>query len=125
MKKRLTSIITSLALLFGFVAFTAVPVGAAPVDVFKGDACKGNTSVCGNSGSSIFKVVNNVINVLLLAAGIIAVIMIIFGGISYTLSAGDNAKVTSAKNTILYAVIGLVVAALAFAIVNFIVARLF
>lgn len=66
-----------------------------------------------------------VVNWLLFAVGVIAVIMLIWGGIKYATSAGDSNKVTSAKNTILYAVIGLVVAVLAFAIVNFITGTLF
>jgi multisubunit Na+/H+ antiporter MnhB subunit len=52
--------------------------------------------------------------------GAIAVIMIVIGGIRYTLSNGESAAITGAKNTILYAVIGLVVALLAYAIVNFV-----
>jgi multisubunit Na+/H+ antiporter MnhB subunit len=50
----------------------------------------------------------------------IAVIMIVIGGIRYTTSNGDSSQVKSAKDTIMYAVIGLVVAILAYAIVNFI-----
>lgn len=60
------------------------------------------------------------VNFLLYAVGVIAVIMIIWGGIKYATSAGDSNKVTSAKNTILYAVIGLIVAIFAFAIVAWI-----
>lgn len=67
--------------------------------------------------------VKNVINFLLYAIGVIAVIMIIWGGIKYATSAGDSNKVTSAKNTILYAVIGLIVAIFAFAIVNFVLTQ--
>jgi hypothetical protein len=47
--------------------------------------------------------------------------MLIIGGIRYTVSNGDSAAVTSAKNTILYAVIGIVVAILAYALVNFVI----
>ena len=114
-------------LMFGLVSFAAIPALAAPVNVIDGssDACKGNTNICGNSGTKLFDIIKNVINVLLFAAGIIAIIMIIIGGINYTLSAGDNAKVASAKNTVLYAVVGLVVASLAFAVVNFVVDRIF
>ena len=50
-----------------------------------------------------------------------AVIMIIWGGIRYVLSAGNSAALTSAKNTIIYAIIGLVIAILAYAIVNFVI----
>jgi hypothetical protein len=46
--------------------------------------------------------------------------MIVIGGIRYTTSNGDSAGITSAKNTILYAVVGLIVALLAYAIVNFV-----
>ena len=47
--------------------------------------------------------------------------MLIWGGIRYVVSGGDAKKVTDAKNTVLYAIIGLIVAFLAFAIVNFVV----
>ena len=126
MKRKLLSIIAAFTMMFSF-ALAAAPAFAAPVDVFPDAACNGNTNVCGNKGSTnpIFKIIKNVINVLLFASGIIAIIMIIIGGINYTLSSGDNAKVASAKNTVLYAVVGLVVASLSFVVVNFIVARIF
>lgn len=127
MKRYISNLIACLALMLGLVAFATVPAMAAPVNVIDGsnDACSGDTDICGNSGKKLFDIIKNVINVLLFASGIIAIIMIIIGGINYTLSSGDNAKVASAKNTVLYAVVGLVVASLAFAIVNFVVARIF
>ena len=123
MKKKLAYIISMIALATAFM----LPVSAAPVNVFPGGACQGNNTVCGNAGSSnpLFGTIKNVINLLLYATGIIAVIMIIIGGISYVISGGDQANITKAKNTILYAVVGLVVAIMSFAIVNFVVARLF
>jgi ABC-type Fe3+ transport system permease subunit len=66
---------------------------------------------------SVFTVV---VNVLLFVIGAICVIMLIWGGIRYTTSAGNSANVTAAKNTIMYAIIGLVIAFLAFAIVNWV-----
>jgi hypothetical protein len=66
---------------------------------------------------SIFTVI---VNVLLFIIGAISVIMLIIGGFRYTVSAGDGNSVTAAKNTILYAIIGLVVAFLAFAVVNWV-----
>ena len=71
--------------------------------------------------TGVFKQVTNTI---LYIVGIIAVIMLIIGGIRYVISGGDSKKVTDAKNTILYAIIGLVIAFLAFAIVNFVVSAL-
>lgn len=59
-------------------------------------------------------------NIILYIVGIISVIMLIWGGIRYITSGGDNKKVTDAKNTVLYAIIGLIIAILAFAIVNFV-----
>lgn len=68
--------------------------------------------------------IKDIVNTLLYILGAVAVIMIVIGGIQYTISNGDSSKVTAAKNTILYAVIGLIVAILAYAIVNFVVTRL-
>ena len=64
--------------------------------------------------------IKKVVNLLLWAIGIVSVIMIIIGGIRYATSNGDSTQVTAAKNTIRYAVIGLVIAIFAYAIVNFV-----
>ncbi|MBQ6147331.1 hypothetical protein IJI70_00600 [Candidatus Saccharibacteria bacterium] len=74
--------------------------------------------------TSLTDVIKNIINIILYVVGVLAVVMIIFGGVQYTTSAGDTNKVTKAKNTILYGIVGLVVAILAYAIVNFIVGRI-
>ena len=65
------------------------------------------------------------INLAIGVIGFIAVVVIIYGGFMYTTSAGDSNKVTKAKNAIMYGIIGLVVAMLAFAIVNFVIGGLF
>ncbi len=64
--------------------------------------------------------VGTALNVVFGIIGIIAVVMIVVGGVSYTTSQGDPGKIQKAKNTILYGIIGLVIALLAFAIVNFV-----
>ena len=64
--------------------------------------------------------IKKVVNLLLWAIGIVSVIMIIIGGIRYATSNGDSTQVTAAKNTIMYAVIGLVIAIFAYAIVKFV-----
>ena len=69
-------------------------------------------------------VFRQVTNTILYIVGIIAVIMLIIGGIRYVISGGDSKKVTDAKNTVLYAIIGLVISFLAFAIVNFVISAL-
>ena len=81
------------------------------------DGCPAN--LFGDTG--IFRQITNVI---LYIVGIVAVIMLIVGGIRYVVSGGDAKKVTDAKNTVLYAIIGLVIAFLAFAIVNFVISAL-
>lgn len=73
------------------------------------------TSVFGTQG-----VFSTITDVLLFIIGSISVIMIIIGGIRYVISGGDASKVTAAKNTILYAIVGIIVALLAYAIVNFV-----
>lgn len=65
-----------------------------------------------------------IVNIMLFIVGAVAVIMLIVGGIRYVTSGGAQDKVTAAKNTIMYAIVGIVVAILAFAVVNFVVAGL-
>ncbi len=82
-------------------------------------------SAAGGSGQKdVGTFIKNIVNILLYILGAIAVIMIVIGGIKYTTSNGDSSQITSAKNTILYAVIGLIVAIMAYAIVNFVVTSL-
>jgi hypothetical protein len=77
-----------------------------------------------SSGQDASETVNNmittVINIFSLVVGVISVIMIIIGGLKYITSGGDSGNVSGAKNTILYAIIGLVVVALAQVIVLFV-----
>ena len=68
--------------------------------------------------------ITQVVNILLWVIGIISVVMIIIGGIRYATSNGDSNQVTGAKNTIMYAVVGLVIAIFAYAIVNFVLTQI-
>ena len=100
-----------------FAAGTGINDG---IDSIKGaNNATANTTLFGPN--SIF---TTVVNVLLFIIGAISVVMLIIGGIRYTLSAGDSGNVTAAKNTIMYALIGLVIAFLAFAIVNWVLGTL-
>ncbi len=69
------------------------------------------------------RMIKLVINIFSLIVGVIAVIMIIIGGLKYITSGGDSGNITGAKNTILYAIIGLVVVALAQIIVRFVLTK--
>lgn len=83
---------------------------------------KGDNSLNDNN---LMTTLNQIINVIIGVIGFIAVIVIILGGVQYTTSAGDSGKVKKAKDTIMYGIIGLVVALLAYSIVNFVLTSLF
>ena len=118
--KRLKLFIAMIGLSLGLSSALLAPAGA--INVFQG--CNGNdqTSVCkAKNSDDAGTLIQNIINILLFIVGAASVIMIIVGGIRYTLTAGDSSQIKSAKDTVLYAIIGLVVSLLAYAIVNFVV----
>lgn len=73
--------------------------------------------------TTVNELIATVINIFSLIVGVVSVIMIIIGGLKYITSGGDSGNVSGAKNTILYAVIGLVIVALAQVIVRFVLSR--
>lgn len=127
LKARLAALLLTPVFAVGFAVAPAFPAGALSVTEGAGSAQGGDQASClfGNEGSAacdgktpMFKTITNV---LLFIIGAVSVIMLVIGGIRYTVSAGDSSAVTGAKNTILYAIIGLVVAILAYAVVNFVI----
>jgi hypothetical protein len=114
------------------VPFAApVAVSAASDDIGGGLKCGANLDISnidnpncdadtGDPGGKLNDIIATVINVFSIVVGIIAVIMIIIGGLKYITSSGDSGNVTGAKNTILYAVVGLIVVALAQFVVKFV-----
>lgn len=74
-----------------------------------------------SSPLSVPDAVTRVTNLLLYIVGIAAVIMLVVGGLRYVLSGGDPKNTSAAKDTILYAVVGIIVAILGYAIVNFVI----
>ena len=130
MKKLLQRGLSALAFtaVFAFGALAA-PLGVADVSaqtcnpaegIQGGFECAGGDTA---QQTDLSEVVSYVVNILLFIVGAISVIMLIIGGIRYAVSGGDSGAVTSAKNTILYAIIGLVVALLAYVIVNFVITQ--
>jgi hypothetical protein len=93
---------------------------ASAVDVFQQCQANSDSTVCASQNDNAATMMGIIINTLLYIIGIIAVIMIVVGGIRYSLSGGNASQVKEAKDTILYSVIGLVVAIMAYAIVNFV-----
>lgn len=121
MKKSVLQLVS--LLIAGFVVMTPATVAAESVI---GKACEENPNsvICkqsNNPENKTNKFIQNIINILMFALGTIAVIVIIVGGIKYATADGDQSQLTSAKNTILYAVVGLVVALMAYAIVGFVI----
>ncbi len=85
-----------------------------PEEVRRANGCSGDST---SIDDVIVGIVNGIVGVL----SLVSVIFIVVGGINYMTSAGDAGKIEKAKKTILYAVIGLVICVLAFAIVNFLI----
>ena len=115
--KHLLKILVVPALLLG--ALFTVPAVVSAVDVCSGG--NGSSLYCQNRSEGETKVkstIGNIVNLLLMAVGAISIIMIVVGGILFALSNGDSSRVTKARNTVLYAAIGLIVSLLASAIVN-------
>lgn len=106
------------------LAFSSAPVYAQDSNsegrtgIWSG--CVGNEAICGDT-TKAESVAKRIINLFLYAIGILSVIMIIHSGLKYVTSRGDAEQVKSAKNTLLYSVTGLIVALLAFTIVNFVI----
>lgn len=116
------------------IATVAVPA-QAQINVFQqcqpgaaGTSQTANTAVCkATNTGALFgpgSIWNNVLNIFTVVIGAISVLMIIVGGLRYITSNGDATQTTGAKNTIMYAVIGLVFALMANAIVNFVLANI-
>lgn len=122
--KRLLKIITPTIIATLIAAGMAQPLFAGTNSI--GTACDGvsNSSFCASrreNANGAFAA--SLTNTLLFVLGIVAVVMIIVGGIKYATANGDASKVKSAKDTVMYSVVGLIVAIMAWGIVTFVVGR--
>jgi hypothetical protein cdiviTM7_00647 len=117
MKKTVT-ITTALA--FVMVGGFLLSQAASAVGIYDACSTDPNNIVCANSSESVDPVIKTVIRYLLIISGIVSVVMVIIGGLKYSTSNGDSAKLSSAKNTILYAIIGVIISALAYGIVDYV-----
>ena len=117
-------ILMSLTILSSLCLFVSPAVSASVFPNSKSAACQGvNSTDCSGGEAQVDSALANVINLLSIVVGIIAVIMIIIGGFRYVTSGGDSNAISSAKNTILYAIVGLVIAVLAQIIVRFVLSK--
>lgn len=125
MKKSIISIAIMTCAVFGTsVLSTASLPGSASAQVSEGINTATTSEMKGKSIDGKDGLIKTVVNVLLWAVGILSVIMIIFSGFRYITSAGDASKTKSAQSTLIYSVVGLIVAIMAYAIVNMVINRL-
>ncbi len=122
--QRITQILTSAFVAMGLFAVVGGSTTLA-IDPLKA-GCDANqkSEICAQtkgSGASVSTTIKNIISLLLFVLGVICVIVIIVAGIQYAVAAGDSNQITRAKNSILYAIVGLVIALLAYTIVNFVI----
>jgi hypothetical protein len=111
-----------LGLVVILLAITFIPSNAFAFEMSitdGADAARGADQVADLFGST--GILTTVTNVLLFVVGAISVIMVIIGGFRYVISGGNSSNITTAKNTILYAVVGLIIAIMAYALVNFVI----
>lgn len=113
----------------GLGAGSAMAAVSCPKGSALGEGASANTYAECNIDTTgqpeLWKTVQTILNVIVGCIGIVAVAVIILGGVTFVTSQGDAAKVTKAKNTIIYGVVGLIIAILAFSIVNFILSSVF
>lgn len=126
-KKVLLTAVSASVLLVPVLAPAVVM--AAGVDI-EGNICGGTnaTTTAGQCGTStadtqVSNLFANIINFFSLLVGIVCVIMIIIGGFQYVISNGDTGKISTAKNTIIFALVGLVIVAMAQFIVHFVLGK--
>lgn len=132
MKKLVLSALAAVLMVLGLSGIATLSPAYAQVICANGEPA-GDYKECkewaGDQGisnqKSLMENLTIIINVVVGVVGFVAVAMIVMGGISFATSQGDTSKVAKARNTVLYGVVGLVVALLAFAIVNFVLTSVF
>lgn len=125
-KLTLASAVLAVSTLVGVATLApAAPVAAASPEQ---SACEGSGGTwtggnCNQGTRTVTGTIRSVGNILVFLTGAISVLMIIIGGVRYALSGGDQGTITSAKNTILYAIVGVIISVAAYAIVNFVLSN--
>jgi hypothetical protein len=130
---KLKRIALTLAAVFALGVPTLVPVAVhaqQALDIKGSLNCGADVEVdktgCAPSttaGTGLSDLIKKIINIFSVIVGVIAVVMIIVGGLKYITSGGDSSNVSGAKNTIIYAIVGLIIVALAQFIVHFVLSN--
>lgn len=122
-------LVAMMSLTLGAPALVPVAAYAACSPIAKGinqgaNGAAGTSEACdtgtGVNESSITSAARKIVNLISIVVGVVAVVMIIFGGFRYITSGGDSGKVGNAKNSLIYAIVGLIIVALAQLIVRFV-----
>ena len=137
MVQKIRTLIMSAALLFAFATPVMLPASASAVNIQQ-NVCSGSKNLtigeganaapsnpqdCSSNTGSVNTLVSTILNIFSVVVGLIAVVMIIVAGFKYITSGGKDESVKGAKNTILYAIIGLVIVGLAQIIVQFVLSK--
>lgn len=126
MKRFLLIALAFIGLTAGVLSIEAAPALAASA---KDEICSGVGAATGtggcttSSGPTVNSLISTIVNILSMIVGVVAVIMIIYSGFKYVSSGGDSSKISSAKNSLIYAVVGLAIAATAQVLVRFVLDR--
>lgn len=134
-KFQIKTLVLSTALLLGLatpVLYTASTYAQqSPFNSAKSEACAGarltktSNPNCGEeSQNKLSKTLKDIINLLTIIIGIVSVIMIIISGFRFITSNGDSNSIASARNTLIYAIVGLIIVAFAQLIVKFVLTRI-
>lgn len=123
--------ITMLFMMSGTLIFVSAPIAALAATGSSDQACQaiqainpsGACDTKQGSESTLFKVIRLALQLLSIVAGVIAVIMLVVAGFKYITSQGDANSAASARNTLLYAIVGIVIVAFAQIIVKFVLAK--
>ncbi|HTE22565.1 MAG TPA: hypothetical protein VK674_06000 [Candidatus Limnocylindria bacterium] len=107
----------------GFAAGASAVSAQTVTDVCQGVASAGGSCTETGASTTVNSIVGLGVNILSVIVGIVSVVMIIIGGFKYVTSGGESASIQSAKNTILYAIVGLVIVAMAQIITGFVLDR--
>ncbi len=127
-----------LSLLLPLVFVTAFMTPVFAQQELFGDVCRDNpdAAVCRDQQAGQgqtqqvnrlfgpFGVLTQAARLIVMVVGVVSVIIIIIGGLKYILANGDSAKITSARDTIIYALVGLVIALFAQGIISFVLTRI-
>ena len=121
MKKKIVSLALAVGIMvgIGLVTPSAVEAACTGVNCVINGANSANTG--GDGTATVNSALKTIVEMLLFAIGAVSVVMIVIGGFKYVTSNGNAESIKSAKNTIMYAVIGIIVALLAYAVVNWVV----